>query len=428
MFIIMGLLIVLVVSFVAIVPVLAVGGTSLPGDYSIGSLPDSQVYFVTSIKRTITGYFTFGVQNEAKLALKYANEDILAINRLCEEEKYQVAEKHCQEFLGHFEDATKLTVKTRFSKGERYAAVLIEAMKQSNIWQRNIIAEILEQTPATMQESFLETIDNSSSRLGTVIGTIYGADNEELFLQSLEPLPELSSYQTPQDTAEIPVDNSTEQLPDENPIDGAVIENPSVITDTTQPLIISSMEAEDDRVSPNDECRIECNVASTDDDSLNYEWSASGGEISGKGASITWIAPQEADKYEITVTVSNEQGEEASDSIKIKVISVDPPEIEEVVVDPHDPQFLIVQPFSKKYVILNRQSCDLECVVENEGDYDYEWFASDGEISGSGSTVTWTAPGSKKIVTVTVRVSDGNGNEVEQEVTFDVRTCRPCFL
>lgn len=427
-----GLLIIVAVSVLAIVPGLAVAGVSLPDDYNAGRLPDSQIYFITSFQRTITGFFTFGAQNEARLALKYANEDMLVINKLCEEDKYQVAEKHCQEFLGHFREATQLTVKTKFKDGERDAAILIEALKQSNIWQRNILTEILEQTPVTIQERFLETMNTSSSRLGTAIGTIYGEDKERQFLQALEPLPELAGYQVSQDVTDMPEGNNDEQvLTEESVVEPVIVEVTEEVPESassTQSLAISGLETDEDRVSPGEECRIECDVISADGDSLNYEWSASGGDINGEGASITWTAPKEADKYKITVTVSNGQGDKVSDSLRIKVIAVDPPEIEEVVVTPHNSRYFVEQPFSKKYVILNRQSCELECVVQGQDDdYSYKWYASEGEFSGSGSTVTWTAPGGKKLVTVTIKVSDGNGNTVEQDVIFDVRTCQKCF-
>ena len=413
-----GLLIILAVSVLAIVPGLAVAGVSLPVDYNTGRLPDSQIYFITSFKRTITGFFTFGTQNEARLALKYANEDMLAINKLCDEDKYQVAEEHCQEFLEHFREATRLTVKTRFNDGERDAAILIEALKQSNIWQRNILAEILTNTPATIHERFIEAMNDSSSRLGDAIGTIYGADKERHFLQALEPPPELTGYQTNQDITGMPVGNNDEQVLPGEP----VIEKAPESASSTQSLAISSLETDNDRVNPGDECHIECNAVSADGDSLNYEWSASGGEISGEGASITWTAPKEADKYKITITVSNGQGDKVSDSLRIKVIAVAPPEIEEVVVTPHDPQYLIVQPFSKKYVILDRQSCELECVVPEQDAYTYEWYASKGEISGEGSAVLWTAKGNcGDSVTVTVTVIDDLGSETSEELDIKVR-------
>ena len=423
-FIFIGLLVIVAVSVFAIVPGLAVAGVSPPVDYNVGRLPGSQIYFITSFKRTITSYFTFGAQNEARLALKYANEDMLAINKLCEEDKYQVAEEHCQKFLEHFKQATRLTVKTKFKDGERDAAILIEAMKLSNIWQRDILADILEKTPAMTHERFLEAMTNSSSRLGDAIETIYGADKERHFLQALEPLPELTMYQTSQDTTGTLVGNNNEQVLPGEP----VMEKTTESASSTQSLAISSLETDDDRVNPGDECHIECNAVSADGDSLNYEWSASGGDISGEGSSISWIAPKEADQYKITVTVSNEQGEVISDSLKIKVLSVDPPEIKEVVVTPYDPQFFIIQPFSKKYVILNGKSCELECILSDNGGYDIEWSTTKGDISGTGSIVVWTAPRGKMIATVTVKVSNGNGDTVEQEIVFDVRTCVPCFL
>ena len=424
------LLIIGAISVVAIVPGLAVAGVSLPDDYNVDRLPDSQTYFITSFKRTITEFFTFGTQNEARLALKYANEDMLIINKLCDQDKYRVAEEHCQEFLEHFKEATQLTVKTRFNDGERDAAILIEALKQSNTWQRDMLTEILEQTPATIHESFLETMNNSSTRLGGAIGTIYGADEERHFLQALEPYPELTNYQTNPDTTDTPLVNSDEQevlavAPTIEPVIEIAPESES--TSFTQPLTINSLETDDDQVNPGDECYVECNTESADGDNLKYEWSANGGEIRGKGSDITWIAPKEADKYKITVTVSNDQGDEVSDSLSIKVKAVDPPEIEEIVVNPDNPKYLVEQPFSKKYVVLTNQRYELECVVQGQDDYSYKWYTSKGEISGSGSTITWTAPGSKIVVTVTVEVSDGNGNTVKQDVVLDVRTCQSCF-
>ena len=54
----------------------------------------------------------------------------------------------------------------------------------------------------------------------------------------------------------------------------------------------------------------------------------------------------------------------------------------------------------------------------------YEWSCYDGEISGEGSMITWTAPNKTSVeVTVTVIVSDVAGNEVGKSIVFTVPYC-----
>jgi hypothetical protein len=391
------------------------------GISSVGRLPDSPVYFITSWKRSITSLFTFGAQDEAMLALKYANEDILAIDTLFNKGECQIAEKHCNTFQEDFQKAARLALKTRFEDSKRDAAILIEALKQSNLWQRDVLANVLCNTSDDVSSGFLDAMDNSSLDLGNTIEGVYGADEKEAFLQELNPfngIPVIEIAKVDQDANNI--NNYAETDSDSEEATAAELREGT--------LSITSLKTDDDKVNPGDKCHIECIAVDENDNSLSYEWSASDGEIDGEGSDIRWIAPDKAGKYRISITVSNVQGDSVSDSLKIEVLSVDPPEIEQIIVIPYDPQYFVVQPFSKRYVILQRKSCELECVLENSGEYDYEWSTSQGSISGNGDTVTWTAPSGKVVVTVTVKVSDGNGNTVKQEIIFDVRTCAPCFL
>lgn len=57
-------------------------------------------------------------------------------------------------------------------------------------------------------------------------------------------------------------------------------------------------------------CEITCEVA--DDTGLSYEWVADVGEITGSGNTITWEAPSAIGNREVTVTVSNSNGEQDS--------------------------------------------------------------------------------------------------------------------
>jgi hypothetical protein len=420
-FVSIALLLIIVVTLLVVGPGPAEAGILPPVINNVGRLPGSPVYFITSLKRGLTGLFTFGVQDEAILALKYANEDIQAIDILCNKGECQIAERHLETFQEHFQKAAKLALKTRFDGSKRDAAILIEALKQSNLWQRDILSNVMCKISDSSGSGFVEAMVNSSLNLGNTIEGVYGADEKKVFMQELKPFIGMPISETAE-IAENPGDIESFVVTDSYNIEATIIE----ANDGT--LSITSLETDDDRVNPGERCNIECVAEDTNDNSLKYKWSASGGEIDGKGSDIKWIAPAEAGSYRISVTVSNEQGDSTSNSLQIKVLSVDPPEIDKIIVTPHDPQYFVVQPFSEKYVILQGKSCELECVLENSGGYDYKWSTSKGSISGSGDTVTWTAPRGKQIVTVTVKVSDGNGNTVEQEIIFDVRTCAPCFL
>ena len=66
---------------------------------------------------------------------------------------------------------------------------------------------------------------------------------------------------------------------------------------------------------------IECVASDPDGDKLTYTWSADGGNFSGEGSTVTWVAPNAYGNYTITVTVTDGRGGEASESTKITVCS-----------------------------------------------------------------------------------------------------------
>ena len=109
-----GLLLSIIVTVLVVVPGPAIAGVALPDIHSVGRLPDSPAYFITSCKRGITSLFTFGSHDKAILALKYANEDVLAIDTLCDKGKCEAAEEHCATFQEDFEKAAEHALKARY--------------------------------------------------------------------------------------------------------------------------------------------------------------------------------------------------------------------------------------------------------------------------------------------------------------------------
>lgn len=146
----------------------------------------------------------------------------------------------------------------------------------------------------------------------------------------------------------------------------------------------------------------------------------------GTGPEVVWTAPEEAGMYDITVTVEDGQGRKDTASIVLIGSNGPPPAIESLIVTA-DHQYL--KETAAAYKVLKNEEYAIECVASNTSDeLVCEWSCDDGEISGGGSMITWTAPYTaiEIDVTVTVRVIDGIGNWVRESLVFEVVSCPSC--
>lgn len=175
-----------------------------------------------------------------------------------------------------------------------------------------------------------------------------------------------------------------------------------------QPPVISSLIADEEQVSPSGNCLVSCVASDPDGDELSYTWSASGGSISGDGAIVTWVAPEEVGAYTITVKVTDGRGGEATMQLTIDVIVNHAPVIESLTAEPSP--------------VRQGKTSTIECVASDldEDELSYLWSANRGNISGQGSTVTWTTPNACGTYIITVTVADGRGGEVSEELEVEV--------
>jgi hypothetical protein len=189
--------------------------------------------------------------------------------------------------------------------------------------------------------------------------------------------------------------------------------------------LITSLEAEADWTAPLGSLQVTCTASSPDGGELSYEWSASGGNITGTGPEVIWTAPGEVGMYDITVVVIDSQGGNDTASLALIASIGPPPIIEDLIVT------AIGHPYLKKtiigYWVAKTYDYAIECVASNtSGELVYEWSCTGGNISGEGSLITWTAPDTEGDVTVTVKVFDGIGNWVRKSIIFDVVHCVSC--
>jgi len=181
-------------------------------------------------------------------------------------------------------------------------------------------------------------------------------------------------------------------------------------TPPNQPPFISSLTANNERVSPSGSCQVKCVASDPDGDELSYAWSASRGSISGESSTVIWTAPAAPGNYTIIVKVTDGRGGEAATELIIKVAPNQPPLIS-----------LTAEPQRVKKAMTSTIQCTAS---DPDGDkLSYTWSASRGKISGKGSAATWTAPDAFGTYTITVTVTDGRGGQATETIEIVVTCC-----
>lgn len=87
-----------------------------------------------------------------------------------------------------------------------------------------------------------------------------------------------------------------------------------------KPPVISSLEAEYVDVYPRGASDIRCVVSDTEGDAVQFNWSSTGGTLTGEGATVTWESPNDYGDYHIMVIVKDGNGGSAEATLTISVI------------------------------------------------------------------------------------------------------------
>ena len=203
-----------------------------------------------------------------------------------------------------------------------------------------------------------------------------------------------------------------------------------IIVRPNQPPTISSLVADADWTIPSGTIQLTCTASDPDEDEVTYEWTATKGGISGTGAAVNWTAPQEIGVYNITVVVKDGHASEDTLFIPLSVNLGTPPTVEKLVVTPIDNIYLRDCTVAGcDFDVWKTREYDIECIASDTGELVYDWSCTDGNISGTGSNINWTAPNKQSTSTVsvdaivTVIVSDAAGNKVARNIAFHVPTC-----
>jgi hypothetical protein len=205
----------------------------------------------------------------------------------------------------------------------------------------------------------------------------------------------------------------------------------SITVRTNHAPTIKSLVADANWTNPSGNISLVCTASDADHDQLSYEWMADGGDISGSGATVNWTAPEEIGVYNITVVVKDGYGGEATGKLNLTVNSGIPPTIEGLTVTPNGNPYLKPDGVAGcDYEVYRTKAYDIDCAASGTSTLIYTWSCEGGdegcgEISGEGSSITWTAPNvhTSGKVTVTVTVSDVAGNSMSESLVFYVSDC-----
>ena len=174
---------------------------------------------------------------------------------------------------------------------------------------------------------------------------------------------------------------------------------------------IKSLAAIESVVTIGDSTKIYCSAVDVDNYQISYEWSATGGNISGTGNVATWDPPLNAGKYSVRCSVSDNKGGTASDTIFIDAV-----------------EFINTVPSINKLTAHPRKihlgsNTVISCsALDVDGDsLKYTWSSAFGTLSGSDSVVVWTAPVIAGNYYIFCSLDDGRGGTVFDSIGVSVR-------
>jgi hypothetical protein len=204
---------------------------------------------------------------------------------------------------------------------------------------------------------------------------------------------------------------------------GATTQSVTITVRNNRAPTIYSLTADADWTLPSGSLNLTCVASDLDGDELSYDWSSSGGVLSGTGADVKWTAPQQDGIYDIAVVVSDPYGRSDTRTFRASVAPEQPPVIQEL----HISADCYLKPYAGGYYVGKGQPYDVECVVADpDVELSYEWSCDGGEFSGEGALVVWTAPDTNGYVAITATVSDVAGNMASKSLVLNVVACSTC--
>jgi len=165
-----------------------------------------------------------------------------------------------------------------------------------------------------------------------------------------------------------------------------------------------------------DAITVQATASDPDGDPLTYEWTTTGGSVSGTGSQVRWSSAGTAPgTYSVTARVSDGAGGSASCAVDVRV---EP--------KPNTPPTMSCSVDRASVLVGERVRITARASDADNDPLAYSWRSNGGQIQGSGASVqldtSGVAPGR---YTVTGRVDDSRGGAADCTTTVDVQAPPP---
>ncbi len=189
---------------------------------------------------------------------------------------------------------------------------------------------------------------------------------------------------------------------------------------------IEELSAAADIVAPGDSTHLSCQASDADGDQITYGWSATEGEVFGEGSAVIWLAPEQPGAYSVEVSVRDSYGGASNREITLNVVESAAPRLGRFSVKGIDTD--MVDFLDGIWDVFRGRSVRITChVVDGNEPFTYEWSVDYGTLTAEGKTAIWEAPQEQGPATVTVDVTDVDGNTTRGTVLLYVETCTCVF-
>ena len=198
---------------------------------------------------------------------------------------------------------------------------------------------------------------------------------------------------------------------DKTLVNGIVVDYRSGRTTGNHPPRIKSLAPDSTKIGVGKSVRIFCTSTDRDGDTLNYGWSKSGGTLTGSGTWVEWIAPSVPGQYTVTCIVTDGRGGETAATDTLTVV-------DRINIQP------VIQRFTAVPRKLNPGGVSTITCIASDADGDtvwYSWSSASGSLTGTGSSVAWTAPSAAGNYYVRCHVDDGFGGWDLDSIGLEVR-------
>jgi hypothetical protein len=161
--------------FSALIPGMAVFADDNVAETAIGDvtdpgiLPDSGFYFMKSWGRNMQVMFAGSDTERARLMLRYTNEDALALEKMYEQDKYEVGAKHAEQYALQLQDTVQTMEQVRTRQGEAASEELVDKLEHNYLRQQELLLSVLEKAPDAAQNGILNAIENSNKHVGAMV-------------------------------------------------------------------------------------------------------------------------------------------------------------------------------------------------------------------------------------------------------------------